>query len=80
MSLAARQSHLRGMLRGLPQTAELAIKALAMTVVLTIAAVGLQLVLYPAPFFSQHWVVHELPSILAIAFCASRVRFSSSGG
>jgi len=70
---AAPQSRLRLMLRRLPQTAELAIKALAMTVVLTIAAVGLQLVLYPAPFFLQHWVVHELPSILAIAFSASVV-------
>jgi hypothetical protein len=41
------------MLRRLPQTAELAIKALAMTAVLTIAAVGLQLALYPTEFFSQ---------------------------
>jgi hypothetical protein len=38
---------LRGILRRLPQTAELAIKALAMTTVLTIVTVGLQFMLYP---------------------------------
>jgi class 3 adenylate cyclase len=69
---AAPQSRLRGMLRRLPQTAELAIKALAMTAVLTIAAVGLQFVLYPDPF-SQHWLVRNLPSIVAISFSVSLV-------
>jgi adenylate cyclase len=71
LSLAAPQLRLRGMLRRLPQTAELAIKALAMTTVLTIAAVGLQLALYPTQFFSQDWLVHHLPSIVAISFSVS---------
>jgi len=71
LSLAAPQSRLRGMLRRLPQTAESAIKALAMTAVLTIVAVGLQFVLYPAPFFSQDWLVHHLPSILTVSFSLS---------
>jgi class 3 adenylate cyclase len=56
-----------------PQAAELAIKALAMTVVLTIVTIGLQLVLYPVPFFSERWVVHELPRILALALSGSLV-------
>ena len=73
LSLAAPQLRLRGMLRRLPQTAELAIKALAMTAVLTIAAVGLQLALYPTQFFSQDWLVHHLPSIVAISFSVSLV-------
>jgi class 3 adenylate cyclase len=42
-----------------------------MTAVLTIVAVGLQLVLYPTRFFSEHWVFHELPKVLAVAFSAS---------
>ena len=73
LSFSAPQLHLRSMLRRLPQIAELAIKALAMTAVLTIAAVGLQLVLYPATFFSQDWLVHHLPSIVAISFSVSLV-------
>jgi hypothetical protein len=41
---------LGGGLRRLPLVAEFPIKALLMTAVLTIVAVGLQLVLYPDPF------------------------------
>jgi class 3 adenylate cyclase len=72
LSRAAPQLRLRGMLRRLPQTAELAIKALAMTAVFTIVAVGLQFALYPDPF-AQRWLVHNLPSIVAISFSASLV-------
>ena len=71
LSLAsAPQSRLRLTLRRLPQTAELAIKAIAMTAVLTIVAVGLQFVLYPYPF-SQDWIVRDLPLIVAISFSVS---------
>jgi hypothetical protein len=70
-SLAAPQLRLRGMLRRLPQTAAFAIKALAMTTVLTIVTVGLQFMLYPNPF-AQQWLVHHLPSIVAISFTGDR--------
>ena len=74
VSLAgARQSRLRAMLRRLPQAAELAVKVLVMTVVLTIVTVGLQLLLYPVPFLSERWVVHELPWILSLFFFGSLV-------
>jgi class 3 adenylate cyclase len=68
---AAPRSRLGGRLRRLPQIAELAIKVLVMTTVLTIVAVGLELVLYPAPFLSQLWLIHELPRIVAISFSVS---------
>jgi hypothetical protein len=70
---AAPQSRLRTVLRRLPQAAELAIKTLVMTAVLTIITVGLQLVLYPVPFFSESRVVQELSRILHLAFCGSLV-------
>src|SRR5215469_5158628 len=57
-------------LRRLPLAAEFAIKALAMTAVLTFVAVGLQFLLYPFPL-SKRWVADEPPRILVIAFTAS---------
>jgi class 3 adenylate cyclase len=73
VSLAAPQSHLRAVLRRVPQAAELAIKVLVMTAILTIVTVGLQLLLYPVPFFSERWVVNELPQIVALFFFGSLV-------
>ena len=67
---AVPRSRLGAALRRLPLAAEFAIKALAMTVVLTIVAVGLEYILYPAPP-RQHWFADELPRIIAIAFTAS---------
>jgi hypothetical protein len=69
---AAPRSRLSGRLRRLPQIAELAIKVLVMTTVLTIVAVGLELVLYPAPFLSQLWLIHELPRITSFFFDIDR--------
>jgi len=66
------RSRLGGMLRRLPRSAELAIKALTMTAVLTTVAIGLQFVLYPFPL-SQRWLVDELPRIVGITFPASLV-------
>ena len=45
VSLAAPQSRLRAVLRRVPQAAELAIKVLVMTAILTIVTVSLQLLL-----------------------------------
>src|ERR1700738_2169741 len=70
---AAPRTRLGGMLRRLPQIAELAIKVLVMTTVLTIVAVGLQLLLYPATHLSRYWLVHDLPSIVGISFSISLV-------
>jgi len=70
---AAPRTRFLGVLRRLPQAAELAIKVLVMTTVLTIVAVGLEFALYPTPFLSQHWLVHDLPSIIAISFSISLV-------
>ena len=67
---AVPQSRLAARLRRLPLAAELAVKALVMTSVLTIVAVSLQLALYPSPL-SQYWLAHHLPLILGIAFSAS---------
>lgn len=67
---AIRRSRLWSAVRRLPLAAEFAIKALVMTAVLTIGAVGLQIALYPFPLSNQ-WVADELPRILAIAFTAS---------
>ena len=67
---AVPRSRLGGVLRRLPLSAELAIKALTMTAVLTTVAVGLQFVLYPFPL-SQRWVADELPLIVGIAFSVS---------
>jgi class 3 adenylate cyclase len=70
---AAPRTPLGGILRRLPQVAELAIKVVVMTTVLTIAAVALQLILYRTPHFTQYWLTHHLPSILTIAFAISLV-------
>jgi hypothetical protein len=75
---------LGGALRRLPLAAQFAIKALAMTAVLTSVAVGLQFVLYPFPL-PQRWLAHNLPSIVAISFSASLLvgaifQFRRSGG
>lgn len=69
---AVPRSRLGGALRRLPLSAEFAIKALTMTVVLTITAIGLQFVLYPFPL-SRHWLADELPRIVGITFTASLV-------
>jgi adenylate cyclase len=66
------RSRLGGGLRRLPLSAEFAIKALTMTAALTIAAIGLQLVLYPFPL-SRHWLADELPRIVGITFAASLI-------
>jgi class 3 adenylate cyclase len=70
---AAPRTPLGGILRRLPQGGELAIKVVVMTTALTIAAVVLQLVLYPTPHFSQYWLTHHLPVIVIIAFAISLV-------
>jgi adenylate cyclase len=54
----------------LPLAAEFGIKALVMTAVLTIVAVGLEVALYPFPL-QQHWLVDDLPRIIGIAFPAA---------
>jgi len=69
---AVPRSRLGGALRRLPLSAEFAIKALTMTVVLTITAIGLQFVLYPFPL-SRRWLAEELPRIVGITFTASLV-------
>jgi class 3 adenylate cyclase len=69
---AAPRSRLLTRLRRLPQAAELALKVLVMTAVLTIVAVGLQFVLYLFPI-REHWLVDDLPSIVAISFSVSLV-------
>ena len=66
------RSRSSGILRRLPLPAEFAIKALLMTAVLTIVAVGLQLVLYREPI-PQSWIAHSLPLIVAISFSISLV-------
>jgi class 3 adenylate cyclase len=70
---AAPRTRLGGMLRRLPQIAELAIKVLVMTTALTIVAVGLQFLLYPATHLSRYWLVHDLPLIVGISFSISLV-------
>jgi class 3 adenylate cyclase/biotin transporter BioY len=67
---AVPRSQLGRVLRRLPLSVEFVIKALTMTAVLTIVAVGLQFVLYPSPW-SRHWLADELPRIVGIAFPAS---------
>jgi class 3 adenylate cyclase len=67
---AVPQSRLAARLRRLPLAAELAVKALVMTSVLTIVAVSLQLALYPSPL-SQYWLAYNLPLILGVTFSAS---------
>jgi class 3 adenylate cyclase len=68
---AAPRSPVAGALRRLPLTAEFAIKALAMTAVLTIVAVGLEFALYPVP--PRRWFGQGLPLIVGIAFAVSLV-------
>jgi class 3 adenylate cyclase len=67
---AAPHSRLGAVLRRLPLPAEFAVKALMMTSVLTIVAVGLEFALYPtAP--GHDWFVNDLPRIIGIAFAIS---------
>src|SRR5204862_509027 len=56
-------------LRGMPLIAEFALKALAMTAVLTIVTLGLQFALYPST--SHEWFARDLPRILTLAFAVS---------
>jgi class 3 adenylate cyclase len=63
-------SRLGGALRRLPLAAEFTIKALAMTSVLTIVAVGLEFALYPTPP-REHWFADDLPRIVGITFTVS---------
>src|SRR5436190_13719158 len=56
-------------LRGMPLIAEFALKALAMTTVLTIVTLGLQFALYPST--SHEWFARDLPRILTLAFAVS---------
>jgi hypothetical protein len=71
---AAPRSRLGGALRRLPLAAEFAVKAAAMTLVLTIVTVGLEFALYPT-LPGEPWFTKDLPRILAIAF---RFRYSSA--
>jgi hypothetical protein len=64
------RSRLGGVLRRLPLSTEFVIKALAMTAVLTIVAVGLEFVLYPFPL-SRRWLAEQLPRIVGIGFSIS---------
>src|SRR5215831_12737787 len=50
-------------LKRLPLSAELAVKTLAMSAVLTIVAIGFQLILYAKPLDAA-WIGHNLPMIL----------------
>jgi len=56
-------------LRGMPLIAEFALKALAMTAVLTIVTLGLQFALYPST--SHEWFARDLPRIVTLAFAVS---------
>jgi class 3 adenylate cyclase len=67
---AVPRSRLGGVLRQLPLSAEFVIKALTMTAVLTIVAVGLEFVLYPFPL-SRRWLADQLPQIVGIGFSIS---------
>lgn len=63
------QSRLRGKLRRLPLAVEFAMKALAMTAVLTLVTLGLEFAIYPPQ--QRQWFAHDLPRIVGIAFAAS---------
>jgi hypothetical protein len=67
---AVPRSRLGGVLRRLPLSAEFVIKALTMTTILAIVAVGLEFALYPFPV-TPRWLADELPRIVGIAFSAS---------
>src|SRR5213595_3388089 len=56
-------------LRGMPLIAEFALKAMAMTAVLTIVTLGLQFALYPST--SHEWFARDLPRIVTLAFAVS---------
>ena len=56
-------------LRRLPLIAEFALKAVAMTAVLTIVTLGLQFALYPKT--SNEWYAQDLPRIVTLAFVVS---------
>lgn len=63
------RSRIGRVLRGMPLVAEFAVKALTMTVVLTIVTLGLQFALYPST--SHEWYAQDLPRIVALAFAVS---------
>ena len=67
---AVPHSRLGGTLRRLPLAAEFAVKAIAMTSVLTAVAVVLEFALYPASP-GREWFVDDLPRIVGIAFAVS---------
>jgi len=68
--VSATRSRLGSALRRLPLAVEFAIKALTMTSVLTIVAIGLEFVLYPGSP-GRAWFVDSLPRIVLIAFNVS---------
>lgn len=63
------RSHIGRALRRLPLIVEFALKALAMTAVLTIVTLGLQFALYPST--SHEWFALDLPRIVGLAFAVS---------
>jgi class 3 adenylate cyclase len=63
------RSRLGRALRRLPLIAEFALKAVAMTAVLTVVTIGLQFALYPST--SREWYAQDLPRIVALAFVVS---------
>jgi len=63
------RSHIGRALRRLPLIAKFALKALAMTAVLTIVTLGLQFALYPST--SHEWFAQDLPRIVGLAFAVS---------
>ena len=65
------RSRLGRILRGLPLVIEFALKASAMTAVLTIVSIGLEFVLRPLP--GEGWYSRDLPRIVAIAFVGSLI-------
>src|SRR5207248_1294249 len=67
--VALPRSRFGRVLRGMPLIAEFALKALAMTAVLTIVTLGLQFALYPST--SHEWFARDLPRILTLAFAVS---------
>src|SRR5262249_60805941 len=68
--VSATRSRSASALRRLPLAVEFAIKALTMTSVLTIVAIGLEFVLYPGSP-GRAWFVDSLPRIVLIAFNVS---------
>jgi class 3 adenylate cyclase len=63
------RSRLGRVLRVMPPAVEFALKALAMTAVLTIVTLGLEFVLRPLP--GEQWYSRDLPRIVGLAFVVS---------